>query len=80
MKYFTFFRESDKFDDILDDTNLDKLIRFKLRWTNFLVIGIEQEKNKQTFSYITIKYGDDMKTAVVPDRSPIPNVDYVPKR
>jgi hypothetical protein len=38
------------------------------------------DKHKQTFSYITLKYGDEMKQELVKDFSPIPGIDYVPKR
>lgn len=81
MKYITFKRESNKFDDILLDPVVKKLIKLRMTWTNYLVIGIEDDsKNAQSLSYITIKYGDDMESEVVPDRSPIPGVDYTPKR
>ena len=80
MKYFTFWRESNKFADILSDPVLKKLIRNKTTWHRYLMIGIEEFENESTFSYITLKYGDDMKTEVVKDRSPIIGVDYTPKR
>lgn len=81
MKYITFYREGNKFGDILTDPVIQKLIRFKITWTQFLIIGIEDyaSKNEQAISYITLKYGDDMKSETVPDRSPIPYVDYVPE-
>lgn len=81
MKYITFWREGNKFDDILVDPVVKKLIKFKMTWYTYLMIGIEDDiKNAQAFSYITVKYGDDMKSEIVPDRSPIPGVDYTPKR
>ena len=81
MKYITFWRESNRFDDILNDPVIAKLVRFKITWTNYLIVGIDDDiKNAQSVSYITLKYGDDMKSDVVPDRSPIANIDYVPKR
>jgi len=80
MKYFTFWRESNKFADILSDPVLKKLIRSKTTWYRYLMIGIEEYENESTFSYITLKYGDDMKTEVVKDRSPVIGVDYMPKR
>jgi hypothetical protein len=82
MKYITFWRESNKFSDILSDTVLKKVVKFKISWNQYLLIGIDDydRKNAQVISYITLKYGDDMKSEVVPDRTPIPGVDYVPKR
>jgi hypothetical protein len=80
MKYFTFYRESNKFADILTDPVLKKLVKTKVTWNRYLIIGIVKYENESAFSYITLKYGDDMKSDVVTNRSPIPNVDYVPKR
>lgn len=82
MKYITFWRESNKFADILTDNVIKKAVRFKIAWHHYLLIGIQDydSKNEQIISYITLKYGDDMKSEVVPDRSPIIGVDYLPKR
>ena len=81
MKYYTFYRESNNFDDILNDVILKKSIDEVIRWYQYLVIGLhETEKNNQNSSYITLKYGDEMQNDLVKDRSPIPGVDYVPKR
>lgn len=80
MKYFTFYRENNKFDDILKDPNIKKIISFKLIWQNHLMIGIKEEDNGHNFSYITLKYGDDIKPSNVTDRTPVPGVDYYPKK
>ena len=79
MKYYTFYRESNNFDDILNDQIIKKIIDEKVRWHQYLIIGM-QDTNEQTFSYITLKYGDEMVQEIVKDRSPIPGIDYVPKR
>jgi hypothetical protein len=79
MKYYTFYRENNNFDDILNDNIIKKIIDEKLRWYQYLIIGMN-EKNEQSFSYITLKYGDEMKQELVKDFSPIPGVDYIPKR
>ncbi len=79
MKYFTFKRESNDFADILDDTTIKKLFTMKVRWGNHLMVGISEEGNEGTFSYITLKYGDDMITDIVPDRAPVIYKDYIPK-
>ena len=79
MKYYTFYRENNNFDDILNDTIVKKIIDEKLRWYQYLIIGMN-EKHEQSFSYITLKYGDEMKQELVKDFTPIPGVDYIPKR
>jgi hypothetical protein len=82
MKYYTFYRESNNFDDILNDINLKKLITTRLRWDNHLMIGINKFKKdaEKTFSYITLKYGDEMRTQLTKDYSPKPHEDYIPVR
>lgn len=82
MKYITFYRESNKFADILTDAVVKKSIRERVTWYQYLMIGIEDfdRKNEQVISYVTLKYGDDMRNEVVKDRSPVSGVDYMPKR
>jgi len=79
MKYITFYRENDNFDDILNDINLKKHVHEKIYWSNYLRIGLRDDKTT-LFSYITLKYGDEMRTKLTEDYSPIPNVDYLPIR
>jgi len=79
MKYYTFYRENNNFDDILNDLIIKKIIDEKIRWFQYLIIGMN-EKHEQTFSYITLKYGDEMKQELVKDFSPVPGVDYIPER
>jgi hypothetical protein len=79
MKYITFYRENNNFDDILKDINLKKHIHEKIKWLNYLRIGISEGKDT-LFSYITLKYGDEMRNSLTKDYSPTPNVDYVPVR
>jgi len=79
MKYITFYRESNNFDDILKDINLKKHIHEKIKWLNYLRIGINEGKDT-LFSYITLKYGDEMRNSFTKDYSPTPNVDYTPIR
>jgi hypothetical protein len=81
MRYYTFYRESNNFDDILKDPILKKSIDEVISWYQYLIIGLhETEKNNQNSSYITLKYGDEMQNDLIKDRSPIPGVDYVPKK
>lgn len=79
-KYYTFYRENNNFDDILTDQNIKKVIHTKTSWYQHLMIGIMEDGNEGTFSYITLKYGDDMKKPDVIDRTPIPGIDYIPKQ
>jgi hypothetical protein len=79
MKYYTFYRENNNFDDILNDSIIKKIIDEKLRWYQYLIIGMN-DKHEQSFSYITLKYGDEMKQELVKDFTPIPGIDYIPKR
>ena len=79
MKYYTFYRENNNFDDILNDTIIKKIIDERLRWYQYLIIGMN-DKHEQSFSYITLKYGDEMKQELVKDFSPVPGIDYIPKR
>ena len=80
-KHYTFYREDNNFSDILNDVSIKKLIDEKIRWYQWLTIGIaDTEKNNQAFSLITLKYGDDMKQDHIKDFSPVPGVDYIPKK
>ena len=80
MKYYTFYRESNNFDDILRDINLKKVTKHKIRCEHHLMIGINEYKKgiDRIFSYITLKYGDEIRTTLTKDYRPIPNVDYIP--
>jgi len=80
MKYYTFHRENNDFSDILNDINVKRVIDTRVSWWQYLMIGIEEKNNSGTFSYITLKYGDEMVSSVVRDFSPIPGVDYMPKK
>lgn len=82
MKYYIFYRESNNFADILRDINLKKVISHKVQWDNYLMIGIDKYKKDigRIFSYITLKYGDEIRNKLTKDYRPIPNVDYTPVR
>lgn len=79
MSYTVFYRESNKFDDILSDPVIKKSIRFKMSFKDFLILKLDDDKNT---SYMIIKYGDDVTSLgnFIPDRTPIPNKDYIPER
>lgn len=79
MKHYTFYRENDKFDDILKDPVIKKYIYTKIHWRCYLRIALDDCDDKLT-SYITLKYGDEMKhNCLVTDRTPVPFVDYYPE-
>ena len=81
MKYYTFYRENNDFKDILNDSIIKKQIDEVITWYQHLVIGLyESDKSDQLNSYITLKYGDEMKNDIVKDFSPVPGVDYIPKK
>lgn len=80
MKYYTFYRENNKFEDILKDPIVKKLARTKVTWYQFLMIGIPSENNEQNFSYITLKFGDDIQKPEYKDFTPVAGVDYIPKK
>ena len=82
MKYYTFYRENNNFDDIENDIIIKKIASTKVRWFQYFMIGIYDygDANSQNFSLITLKYGDDMIHSLTKDYTPVPGVDYVPKK
>jgi len=82
MKYYTFYRESNNFDDILTDASIKKFISERIRWLNYLKIGINeyQKEAEKVFFYITLKYGDEIRTNLTKDYSPVAHQDYTPVR
>ncbi len=83
MKFLMFTRESNNFDDILKDSSLIKKYKTKIQYAENLILGFPENKEfGKILSYIMLKYGDDMQDfhSIVPDRTPVPNVDYVPIR
>ena len=79
MKYYTFYRESDDFKDIVQDINLKKCFEFQLRFFQHMIIG-NDEVPEDIQSYLLLKYGDDIKnnSEIFIDRKPNPFVDYTP--
>ena len=78
MKHVTFYRNNDDFTDILTDSILKKAVDEKITFKNYLILGITDDD--KIFSYITLKYGESIRTNIVKDYSPIANVDYIPIR
>ena len=80
MKYYKFHRESNKFDDILKDKNIKKYSDIVTVWYQYCSIGIEDHLNDKIASYIVLKYGDSLIDELTKDYSPLPMIDYIPKK
>jgi hypothetical protein len=82
MKYYTFFRENNVFTDIENDLIIKRFADTKIKWYQHYMVGISSyiKDSDQYYSILTLKYGDDMIQSVCKDYSPVPGVDYVPKR
>ena len=80
MKYYTFYRENNNFDDIEKDNIVKKFANSKIRWYQYFMIGMDKNGNDQNFSMLTLKYGEDMVNNLTKDFTPIAGVDYSPKK
>lgn len=80
MNIYYFYRDSDNFDDIIKDIVIKNLIRTKIRVKNYLILELVDQSDSKIEGYITIKYGDSFTQLSDKDYTPIPNVDYTPKR
>lgn len=83
MRHLIFYREDNNFNDILTDPALKKEYKTKLLFNQHIILGFPEYSGfDKLTSYIMLKYGDDIRTfsSLVPDRTPIIDVDYVPKR
>ena len=80
MKYYTFYRENNNFDDIQSDTIVKKFAEQKFKWYQYFMIGMDRYSNDQNFSMLTLKYGEDMVNNLTKDFTPIAGVDYSPKK
>lgn len=78
MKYFTFYRESNNFNDILSDKILKKYIDEVITWQRYCRIGIQDMFVTKVNIHITLKYGDELRTNFIKDYKPIPYKDYTP--
>lgn len=80
MKYYTFYRENNNFDDILNDKIIKKYIDMITTWKQHLRIGLNEEYEKKVNIHITLKYGDELRNQISNDYSPKPYVDYIPRK
>ena len=78
MKQIAFHRESNFFEDILEDPTLKGHITLKIVWNHGLLIQIA-DSDAQLISYIELKYGESV-VKLCKDRTPIPYVDYLPQK
>jgi len=78
MKYYTFYRESNNFDDIIKDKVIKKYINATVFWKNYCQVGIDEFNATKVNIHITLKYGDELRNNLTPDFSPKPNIEYVP--
>jgi len=79
MKTFVFKRENNNFDDVLGDKNIKKYVVEKYQFDEHLIIRVED--TPEALAYITLMFCDEMISMkdLVPDRTPIIDVDYTPK-
>lgn len=77
MKTIYFRRESNNFEDILNDPSVKKKIIHRIKWTDHLLLSYN-EKNQELTTYIMLKFGDDVITDLIPDFSPKMFIDYQP--
>jgi hypothetical protein len=75
MKYYTFKRESNDFDDILSDNVIKQKIKTKVSWSSNLLLGFS-DNNDNLFGYIVLKYGDSIVNPFEKDFKPIMGIDY----
>lgn len=80
MKYYTFYRESNDFTDILNDNSLKSSTCLKIQFHKRLIIGLRLATEDSVLGYLVLKYGDDMIKLSEKDYTPKPNVDYIPKK
>jgi hypothetical protein len=81
MKYYWFHRDSTNFKDILSDVAIKPIIKHKFSFDKHLILGF-LDIDEKIMSYMTIKYGEDIiePSHIVPDRTPIPDHDYIPTK
>jgi hypothetical protein len=80
MKTFIFKRENLNFDDVLKDKTIKSAIKQKYRFSDYLIIRVKEVPG--VLAYITLMFSEELVSmySIVPNRTPIPNVDYVPKK
>lgn len=79
MKTYIFHRENNNFDDVLKDKNVKKYVIEQYQFDQHLIIRVDEDP--KVLAYITLMFSEELKNMkdLVPDRTPIMNVDYIPK-
>ena len=80
MKYYTFYRDSNNFKDILEDSNITSEVATKIIWLNHLLLGFKNTTPDSVLGYIVLKYGDELINLCNKDYTPVIDVDYIPKK
>ena len=78
MIFYTFYDSNNDFTDLTKDRVVKA--HFKISWNNHTMLGFEDEADEKMLGYILIKYWEMIRNPFELDRTPIPNVDYIPKR
>lgn len=78
MRQIYFYKENNDFSELLKDQILKKHIKEKTSWYQHLCIGIDAKD--EVYSYLTLKYGDNILSSVTKDYSPVMHIDYAPVR
>ena len=80
MKTFVFRRENNKFDDVLKDKNIKSYIKEKYLFDEHLIIRVAEDP--KVLAYLTLMFSEELINMrdLVSDRTPKPNIDYIPKK
>lgn len=81
MKTFIFHRENNNFDDVLKDKTIRSVIVEKYQFDEHLIIRVKDEP-EGVQAYITLLFSEELVSMkdLVPDRTPKPHIDYIPKK
>lgn len=79
MKYFTFYRESNNFDDIIKNPEIKKRIKVSLEFSHHLMLGIDDSDKlgEAAVGYLILMFGENIVTPTK-DFSPVIGKDYIP--
>lgn len=80
MKYYLFYRENNDFTDILNDSSVKSNQKVILSWRSHLLLGFTPTVKDSDLNIILLRYSDDIRKLSDYDRTPVPYVDYIPKK
>lgn len=80
MKTFIFKRENRNFDDILKDKTIKRAIRQKFQFGDYLIIQVKETPG--VLAYVPLMFSEELVYVydLFPNRTPVPNVDYIPTK